>query len=288
MLFFWLLLPMTCTAWGREGHTITGRVAQHFISEKTLDYLKYTLFPPYNDGDLGRIATWADEIKGRRGYNRKISSLHYVDPKDSPPTECSYIPLRDCPTGWCLPQALRNVTLSLQGNIGSYLFSKNDKLLPEWTFSEPDTPRKLGGLEETVAIQLLVHFMGDIHQPLHICGIARGGNDISLRFDGHSTNMHALWDHGLLSKRILEFESLDSYISFLINLDIDVPDLSPDEIAKETNLLNCDIVWKNTVRHGRRIELPLDYYKNSVSFLDIQLKRAGVRMASILDRSLIA
>ena len=280
MLFLWLLFPISVVAWGRDGHFITGQLASSFISEKTQAYLQDTLPPPYKDGDLGRVCLWADEIKGNRRYNHKISSLHYVDPRD-----CDYSSTRDCPSGWCLTKALQNLTLSLEGNAGG-LTKEKTGLIPEWTFSHPGKGRKLIGLEETMAIRLVVHFIGDMHQPLHVCGIARGGNDISLVFDGHRMNMHSLWDHGLLSRRLLDFETTQAYVDFLFNLDVLVSDVSEEELARETARLNCNVVWKGVHRNGRHATLPEGYYEKAAPILDSQLKKAGVRMARLLDRTL--
>lgn len=68
--------------------------------------------------------------------------------------------------------------------------------------------------EKTLALLFLIHFVGDIHQPLHTCGKARGGNDFPIHFGnsrnqqethvGFSQNMHGLWDYMILEKCINE------------------------------------------------------------------------------------
>ena len=52
------------------------------------------------------------------------------------------------------------------------------------------------------ALQFLIHFLGDIHQPLHDEAISVGGNKIKVKFDGKTTNLHAIWDSNLPEKLI--------------------------------------------------------------------------------------
>jgi len=54
----------------------------------------------------------------------------------------------------------------------------------------------------TEAVKFLIHFVGDMHQPLHLTGRDRGGNSISVLFDRRHTNLHSVWDTYLLSKAI--------------------------------------------------------------------------------------
>jgi hypothetical protein len=55
------------------------------------------------------------------------------------------------------------------------------------------------------ALQLLAHFVGDIHQPLHVSHPdTRGGTTIDLRFAGDRMTLHRLWDSALLERRLRE------------------------------------------------------------------------------------
>jgi len=55
--------------------------------------------------------------------------------------------------------------------------------------------------ERADALRFLIHFVGDLHQPLHSSDDHdRGGNSVQVRFLGHTTNLHSLWDSGLLSR----------------------------------------------------------------------------------------
>ena len=55
----------------------------------------------------------------------------------------------------------------------------------------------------------MVHIVGDIHQPLH-AGHAedKGGNDIKIKYRGRDTNLHSLWDSGLLDYQGLTYTEM--------------------------------------------------------------------------------
>ncbi|CAJ0835817.1 9716_t:CDS:2 [Entrophospora sp. SA101] len=77
------------------------------------------------------------------------------------------------------------------------------------------------------ALKFLVHFIGDLHQPLH------RGNGLSIKFEGHRTNLHAVWDTRIIYKRIRELHS-DSLSLFIKTWE--EPDDPFDEEYHNTNL----------------------------------------------------
>ena len=53
------------------------------------------------------------------------------------------------------------------------------------------------------ALKYVVHFIGDVHQPLHASNNDdRGGNDVAVTFMGHQTNLHAVWDNGIIGPAV--------------------------------------------------------------------------------------
>lgn len=69
------------------------------------------------------------------------------------------------------------------------------------------------------AAKFLIHFMGDIHQPLHVGFLSNlGGNDITGTFLGNSTELHAVWDQGIISERLTDFSgNIDTYAAHLVS-----------------------------------------------------------------------
>jgi S1/P1 Nuclease len=123
----------------------------------------------------------------------------YVDPLDNPSTDCSYVDERDCKDGKCVVGAITNFTS--QATCSSNF---------------PDSTR-------TDALKFIVHFIGDLAQPLHACGRLQGGNGAKVlgmvfcnTVDGVSTNLHSAWDTAFPLKRIAENGGQASYTAYLL------------------------------------------------------------------------
>ena len=73
----------------------------------------------------------------------------------------------------------------------------------------------LPSAERTEALKFLIHFVGDIHQPLHVSHARdRGGNDIKVEFFHDRTNLHRMWDSGLIRRTKYESVAMSFSIFF--------------------------------------------------------------------------
>jgi len=166
------------SAWGSLGHQLTGAIAQKLISPDTYTKVK-DLLPAEWSGNMSRSATWADEVKRTKGYAGWSPPLHFVDIKDNPSESClPYDGARDCADGHCLIGAIANYTARL-----------------DCQYSQD---------QRSEALKFLIHFLGDITQPLHNCQRLTGGNAAKIHlFDrSHSLNLHTLWDTTMIEKRV--------------------------------------------------------------------------------------
>ncbi|KAJ1508218.1 hypothetical protein HMI54_003392 [Coelomomyces lativittatus] len=191
-----LVLIHTVDAWGALGHSLMGNVVMHFLSHHAKEKLKQ-LFRA-EQGKLDAISSWADQIKHLPKYER-TNELHYSNAHDNPPFECSFHYQRDCKHGMCVVAAIQAFSTAVH----NYTV-RNSELLPKMyppPFINPVLlidPHFHFTLAET--IKFLVHFVQDIHQPLHVTGRDRGGNDTPVKFDGENTQLHFVWDVLLLEK----------------------------------------------------------------------------------------
>ena len=186
--------------------------------------------------NLSRVATWGDEIKSNASYNW-ARSLHYIDAHDAPPRRCGIVS-SDCAPEGCLVSAIQNYTTR----------AINQK-----------------GNEQAEALRFLVHFVGDMHQPLHACGRDRGGTRAMAKYFGRIVNMHSVWDSMLFTTRIHDdFQgNKDLYGLHLVEQlkstwaseaqvwkTCQVPEEDPNGVqscpdawVKVSNQVNCDFVW---------------------------------------------
>jgi len=143
------------------------------VSDNTAVYFQGLLRNDSTDY-LAGIATWADTIRYTK-WGHYTGVFHFIDAKDDPPHSCSVDLERDCKPEGCVVSAIQNYTTRVM-----------DTTLPAW--------------ERNQAARFVVHFIGDIHQPLHDEDVSRGGNGIHVRFDGVELNLHHVWDSSIAEK----------------------------------------------------------------------------------------
>ncbi|KAF5391814.1 hypothetical protein D9757_001691 [Collybiopsis confluens] len=184
------LLPLTFApsafGWGAAGHEIIATIAQIYLHPTVLpalcDILNYTSSNPNEPlCHLAPVSTWADKFKYRMRWS---AALHYVGAKDDYPSETCAFPGE---AGWA-----GRKDINVLGGI-----SNVTSLLDAWVqgqYSSYDMAEE--------ALKFLVHFVGDLHMPLHLTGRDRGGNSIKVQFDGRQTNLHSAWDGLLIAKTL--------------------------------------------------------------------------------------
>ncbi|KAJ6538814.1 phospholipase C/P1 nuclease domain-containing protein [Mycena vulgaris] len=179
-------------AWGAAGHEIAATIAQIHLHPSVLPTMCAILnFTSTNPNEpqchLAPVATWADKLRYKMRWS---ASLHYVGALDDHPSQtCAFPGTR----GWAGKQggnvlgAIRNVTNILEDSV---YYGKAGRM----SSSQYDLANE--------ALKFLIHFMGDMHMPLHLTGRDRGGNSVPVLFSGRQTNLHSLWDGLLIAKAL--------------------------------------------------------------------------------------
>ena len=139
----WIASP--ASAWGPAGHRIIASVAQEHLNARARARLAYVLG---SETTLADVATWADDVRDERP---ETATWHYIN---IPPAATNLRPQRDCPDGNCVSDKIREFVGIARLGIR-------------------------GKSEVGQAVKFLIHFVGDLHQPLH-AGFAedKGGNQI--------------------------------------------------------------------------------------------------------------
>ncbi|TFK22384.1 phospholipase C/P1 nuclease [Coprinopsis marcescibilis] len=224
MLFFALIPCVAFSnvlvhAWDAAGHEITATLAQIYLHESVLpvicDLLGIHISSHASTEELrtkchlASVATWADRERGNMKWS---SAMHYVNAVDDyPRLRCMYPGEGgwDGDKGINILDATKNVTHILaewsgakEGHAG---MGNRSISLPQWSMKDDGDVLKRRDLSasgplEQEAFRFLVHFLGDMHQPLHLTGRNRGGNDIKATFTGQATNLHATWDAHIVNK----------------------------------------------------------------------------------------
>ncbi|KAI9142241.1 S1/P1 nuclease-domain-containing protein [Paraphysoderma sedebokerense] len=280
LLSLLLFIVPAAVPWGYKGHQLTAQIAQQFLNPEAESGLRTLL--PNEEGDISKIASWADQIKRNRKYQH-TAPLHYVDTNDDPPNSCSYQTARDCSDNKCVVSAIKDYASQVSESSES--------------------------ISRTEALKFLVHFVGDIHQPLHVSGKDRGGNSAPAYFDGRRTNLHFIWDSLMLEKRIketfgnnrqeyvqylntklhkelkdeaLEWTKCSSKLQINSNGSIREVDVCPEDWAATIGQVNCASVWHSYNRTSTD-DLALEYFEKNQELVDKLVLMSGIRLANVLN-----
>lgn len=253
-------------AWGQEGHSIIAEIAQRRLSPKAIAEVARLLGPNHS---LASVGSWADDI---RDVRPETYNWHFVD---IPIAQDQYDAAKHC----------------APSDKGDCIVAELDRLKQELRCASTDVAKR-------EALQFAVHFVADIHQPLHTVDEARGGNDIriEIRMAGAKTcrggpcpvrqyrgNFHALWDAGLIQATAWSWgayvERLESGV--LSKVALGEAGGSVASWAEETHKV-ARVVWD---------ELPAThvvddaYYQKVLPILDTQLALGGVRLGRFLNEA---
>ena len=251
--------PDQALAWGWEGHRIVAEIAEQYLKPETARQVR-ELLAMENATTLAEVSTWADDIRAQR---RETGRWHYVDIPIHPPvgTPGGYDAARDCAKGDCVVAKIDEFAAVLR-----------DKAAPPHNRLE--------------ALKFVVHFVADVHQPLHAADDGdRGGNDTHLIFLGQHTTLHALWDSGLLAAG-----GVGDPRAYALKLAQSIKpgdatrwrDGTAAEWATESHEV-AKLVYGES--HEARA-LQVFYEREFLPAVNVQLEKAGLRLAAVLNAAL--
>jgi hypothetical protein len=250
-----LIPSSTAFAWGPQGHRVIAKVAETRLTPAAKRAIKDLLLP----GDtLPDLADWAD----REGHDAVPGSAkwHFIN-----------VPIHDARFDPRLIRDEANVVVKIK---------QYRKILADTTKPKQDRQR---------ALLFLVHFVEDIHQPLHVGdNNDRGGNDTQIQFLGEGTNLHKLWDSDLI-RRVGGND-----LAWMNRIEREIT----PETAKEWSKGSVDDWAEETFQAAKLAYKPLDdapkavpkgfkldepYLKRVEPILEKQMARASVRLANELN-----
>jgi hypothetical protein len=245
-LFFMKSSSDEAVFWGKNGHRSTGEIAEKHLTRKA----KRSIDKILKGQSLAFVATYADEIKSDKKYN-KYYSWHYINMDLDQTYE----------------QSEKNPKGDLVTGINTCIKILNDKN------SSDD--------EKNFHLKMLVHFMGDLHQPMHIGRKEdKGGNSIQVEWFGRGSNLHRVWDTNMID----DWEM--SYIELADNAD-DLSKIQIETIEKgtlidwvnEVHIVTNEVY--NSVEKGENLRYKYSY--NHFGTVRTQLQKGGIRLAKVLN-----
>lgn len=232
--------------WGKTGHRATGEIAEKHLSRKTKKAINALL-----DGhSLTFVSNYGDDIKSNSAYN-KYRPWHYVN----------------FPFG----EKYEEHPKSEKGDLILAINECVAVLKDEKSTKE----------EKVFSLKMLVHFMGDLHQPLHV-GLAedKGANDFQVRWFNSGTNLHTVWDSKMLDSYEMSYSELAENSDKLSKAQLaTVESGTVLDWMYESRAL-CEDIYDNT-EVGEKLS-----YKYMYEYMDtlrLQLQKGGIRLAVLLN-----
>lgn len=233
--------------WGRTGHRATGEVAEQYLSKKAKQRINELL-----DGQsLAFVSTYGDDIKSDPDY-RKYGPWHYVNLEKG---ETEYSKEKANPSG--------DLVQGIQHSI-AVLKDKN-----------------ASKEEKSFHLKMLVHLMGDLHQPLHAGrGEDKGGNDIQVRWFGSGSNLHRVWDSEMINDFQMSFTELAESTDHLSKTEVrKIASGSVLDWMYESKELSNKVY--DSVEIGEK--LGYEYMYKWFPVVHDQLQKGGIRLAKVLN-----
>jgi hypothetical protein len=275
-----LSLAQSVFAWGPEGHRMVGDIADRFLAAETRTQIAKLLEAdrladgqPSGRHTLGEVANWADEIKDTE-WGKRRASWHYDDVPLCEAAEYS----KYCRGGRCASAQLAR-QIEILGNGRARPGQRNE------------------------ALKWVVHLTGDLHQPLHAANRGdRGGNRVQVSFFGErdnppygTLNLHTVWDVSMVRRLVADRGGEGAIVS------APIPDGNRNAWEKgsisdwtsESHRIARDAVYPLLPVAGscsskivEVIAIDQAYYAKAAPLIEVQIRRAGVRLARVLNETL--
>ncbi len=243
-----LLTPATAHGWGYVGHRVVAQIAANHLSEDAERAVAELL----GTENLPRVAIWADQIRSDPTW-KHAGVWHYISVED----------------GEVVPGAERNP----DGDV----LAAMDRCVA--VLRNPEADRA----DRVEALKFLVHFVGDVHQPLHVGRRGdRGGNSVKVQWYGEPGNLHSVWDSGLIESQKLSYSEFAEHLDHPTAAQIAAwQGAGRQRWAEESKALRPRVY---DIGDG---DLGYVYTYVNLPLVEQRLLQAGVRLAGLLNEIFI-
>lgn len=250
MAFLFLYLPFSGMAWGALGHRIIGQVADSYLTKNA----KKEIFKILGNESIAMTSNWADFIKSDPAYSY-LNPWHYINLKAG--------------------LAEQELKAYLATDTVTDAYTRINWLTAQLKNKELDQENKV------LYLRMLIHLVGDIHQPLHTGRFEDlGGNRIRVTWFKDSVNLHQVWD-----ERLIDFQQL-SYTEYASAINFTTKEQRKKWEAEPVS----EWVWQS-YQHAEKIysdikpneRLSYQYNFKFVATVNQQLLKGGFHLACLLN-----
>lgn len=240
-----ILLITESFGWGATGHRASGFIAERYLNAKAKKRIRQIL----GQESLAMASTWMDEIRSDSTYNY-TTDWHWTTIPDGGKYE------------------------DVESNPDGKVIMMIEKIARELKAG------KLSAKQQQEYLKMLIHLVGDIHQPLHVGKPGdRGGNDIKLKWAGSDSNLHRVWDSDMIEDTKLSYTEFANALGKPAAETIKKwQQASVRDWAKESMMLRPQVYNIGKGNLGYRYS-----YLNMPTVKE-RILQAGVRLAGLLNQ----
>ena len=248
-----LAAPAAAWGWGQNGHRVVGEIADRHLSDHARRQIAVIL-----EGDgLAEASTWPDDVRSDQAW-AQAAPWHYISIDDH--------------------ETLATTARAAEGDVLEAMQRF------EAVLRDPAAPKE----RKAEALRFLVHFVGDVHQPLHVGRRDdRGGNSIRVRWFREDRNLHSVWDEALIESQRLSFTELTRFIDQATPQQVAAWQAAAyEEWVRESFCLRpvvYDFGTQAPADLGAVPDLGYAYVFHKTPVIEERLLQAGIRLAGRLD-----
>lgn len=244
-LIILMSLGVQALPWGKTGHRVIGLIAERHLTKKA----KKNLVKVMGDETLAEVSNYMDFIRADDKYDH-MAPWHYCTIPDGQTYEEAGTPEEG------------DAVVTIERLI---------RELKSKEFTDED---------EAFAIKLLVHLIGDIHQPLHVGnGLDKGGNAVKVDYFWSSSNLHRVWDSGIIDGQEYAYTEYADWIDHAT--EAQVSEWQEDDLMTWVNESKTYREQCYELPENNKISYDYDYANRDL--VNQRLLQAGVRLAAVLN-----
>jgi hypothetical protein len=239
------LLAIRSFGWGPTGHRTTGLIAEHYLTGKAKKKIKQLL----GQESLALVSTWMDEIRSDSTHV-DMSDWHWVTIE----------------TGMTYEQSKKN--------------PKGDVIMTLERVVAELKSHQLTLQQEIEDLKILVHLVGDIHQPLHVgCCDDQGGNKARVKWFRNESNLHRVWDSDMIDDSKFSYTELAAALG--------EPDMATAHSLQQGGIRDWvteSMSYRKQVYDVGDGNLGYKYSYRYFPIAKLRMLQAGIRLAGILNQ----
>ncbi|MEJ5995823.1 S1/P1 nuclease [Pedobacter sp. Du54] len=248
-----ICLTLMLVSWGYTGHRTIGFLTENHLTPNAKLAIKDLL----GDTSISEACTWADDARREPQY-ANTANWHFLN----------------LPLGLNYEDFQKYIDTLKSENVYSELINQ-EKIL---TNNNSTKQQKIN------ALKFMMHFVGDLHQPMHISREEdKGGSTIQVNYNGKGTNLHSLWDTRMLEKEGLSAALLAIKFDTISETDIKQWQKDPVMVWMWESYQISTVLYAEIAQMNNKT-IDDTYYQKHMPIVQKRMQQAAIRLAGILNK----